>query len=760
MKKDNINTVKRFFFVFTLYFFTFCLSAQNTKKLNTDSLRQLIASTKQDTTKVNALCILAFEIRRKALDEALEHISKAIEIAKKINYKSGLGKAFRTKGLVLKEREQPEIILGLYKNSLKNYTEANDEKGLGEINTSIGNYYRDEGNFDSAFYFFDIAEKITVKLKDSVRLAVIYHDKAGVYSKMFDYSTATALYLKSLDISVKIKDKLFEANCLNSLGGVYYNQKNYKKAEEYILKVIALRTELKQQAEIGKSLGNLAKLYIRTERVKQAFDIYDKAGKIFTDLKDSAGYISIKVQQLPLYDNLNESQKVIDLGKKLTPFVSALKPSNYVSLHLGIAKAYRRLKKNDLALKEISLAMDVAEKVNNADALMHGYDEMYRVYRAMNDYKNAFIYLEQYSILKDSSLNAESSKQIAEMDTKYQTEKRTLEIKTLSTEKSLQRAELTKKNEEAKRRNFQLMAFAVAFLITLTLSFIIYRNLQKNKRYSRIIEAQKEEVEKQKAEVMHQKEVVEEKNKEITDSINYALRIQSAILPPINYVKEYLPESFILYQPKDIVAGDFYWMHVSGEKIFIAAADSTGHGVPGALVSVVCANALNRTVNEFGITETGKILDKTRELVIETFAKSVSDVKDGMDISFMCIDENKKEVCWSGANNPLWYILDNEVKEIKGNKQPIGKSDNALPFTTHVIKYEKGSVFYLFTDGYADQFGGDRGKKFKYKQLDSLLLSLYNKAPSQQESELKAVFNNWKGELEQVDDVCIIGIKL
>jgi serine phosphatase RsbU (regulator of sigma subunit) len=175
---------------------------------------------------------------------------------------------------------------------------------------------------------------------------------------------------------------------------------------------------------------------------------------------------------------------------------------------------------------------------------------------------------------------------------------------------------------------------------------------------------------------------------------------------------------------------------------------------------VVCANALNRTVNEFGITETGKILDKTRELVIETFAKSVSDVKDGMDISFMCIDENKKEVCWSGANNPLWYILDNEVKEIKGNKQPIGKSDDALPFTTHVIKYEKGSVFYLFTDGYADQFGGDRGKKFKYKQLDSLLLSIYNKAPSQQESELKTVFNNWKGELEQVDDVCIIGIKL
>ncbi len=754
----EVKIAKRLFCVLCL--FSFILVGQTTKKLNIDSLKNVSANAKYDTTKVNALCALAFEIRRKATEEALEYISKAIALSEKINYRSGLGNAYRTKGLILKEREQPEIILALYKSSLKNYTEAKDEKGLCEINTSLGNYYRDGGNFDSAFYFFDNAEKIAVKLTDNSRLAIIYHDKAGVYSKMFDFTTATKFYLKSLDISIKLKDRMFEANCLNSIGGVYYNQKNYKKAEEYILKVIALRTELKQPAETGRALGNLGKLYSRTKRVPQSFECYTKAEKIFMDLGDSAGFISIKVQELALYDKLNKNEKVIELGKELSPFVSALKPANYMALHFAVGQAYRRLKKNDLALKEHNMAIDLAEKINNTDALMHGYDELYRVYRAKNDYKNAFIYLEQYSILKDSSLNAESAKQIAEMDTKYQTEKKQLEIKNLNNEKSLQQAELGKKEEEARRRNFQLIVFAFCFLITLVLSVIIYRNLQKNKRYSRIIEAQKEEVEKQKTEVMHQKEVVEEKNKEITDSINYALRIQSAILPSINYVKEYLPESFILYQPKDIVAGDFYWMHISGEKIFIAAADSTGHGVPGALVSVVCANALNRTVNEFGITETGKILDKTRELVIETFAKSTSDVKDGMDISLMVIDKNKKEVCWSGANNALWYIFNNEVTEIKADKQPIGKSDNSKPFTTHTIKYEKETIFYLFTDGYADQFGGNRGKKFKYKQLEDLLLNIYTKPLSQQQSELLSVFNNWKGELEQVDDVCIVGIRL
>ncbi|MBA2613045.1 MAG: tetratricopeptide repeat protein [Bacteroidetes bacterium] len=755
----RFNFVLKYVWFFILCFFSLFLSGQN-KKLNTDSLKQIIGTTKYDTTKVNSLCALAFEIRRKAIDEALENVSKAMVLAKKINYKSGLGKAFRIKGLILKEREQPEIIIELYKNSLKNYKEAKDEKGLSEINTSIANFYRDEGNFDSAFYFYDVAEKITFKLKDSSRLSAIYHDKAGLYSKMFDYSAATALYLRSLDISIRIKDKLFEANCLNSLGGVYYNQKNYKKAEEYILKVIALRTQLKQPAETGKALGNLAKLYSHTKRITQAFEEYAKAEKIFIALKDSIGYISVKVQELPLYDKLNENQKIIDLGNKLVPFISALKPANYMSLHFGLGKAYRQLGKNDLALKELNLAMAVADKINNADALMHGYDEMYRVYAAKKDYKNAFIYLEQQSILKDSSLNAESAKQIAEMDTKYQTEKRKLEIKTLNTEKTLQQTELTRKNEEAKQRNFQLIAFAIGFLITLVLSVIVYRNLQKNKRYSRIIEVQKDEVEKQKNEVMHQKEVVEEKNKEITDSINYALRIQSAILPPINYVKEYLPESFILYQPKDIVAGDFYWMHISGDKIFIAAADSTGHGVPGALVSIVCANALNRTVNEFGINDTGMILDKTREIVIETFAKSQSDVKDGMDVSLMCIDKNKKQIQWSGANNPLWYIDDHEVKEIKGDKQPIGKSDNAFNFNTRVLEFKPGSIFYLFTDGFADQFGGEKGKKFKYKQLENLLLDIYKLPLAKQEVELLNAFNNWKGELEQVDDVCIIGIKV
>jgi serine phosphatase RsbU (regulator of sigma subunit) len=250
---------------------------------------------------------------------------------------------------------------------------------------------------------------------------------------------------------------------------------------------------------------------------------------------------------------------------------------------------------------------------------------------------------------------------------------------------------------------------------------------------------------------------VEEKQKEITDSINYAKRIQEAILPSFDFIKMHLPNSFIYYQPKDIVAGDFYWAEKVGNDFFIAAADCTGHGVPGALVSVVCCNALNRTVNEFKLTEPGKILDKTRELVLESFSKNGGDIKDGMDISLMSINGNT--VKWAGANNPLWYYQNNELKEIKANKQPIGKTDNPEAFTTHTIELKKGDSLYLFTDGFADQFGGPKGKKFKYKQLEDLLISSNDLSINEQHLTLKNTLNTWKGNLEQVDDICIIAIR-
>lgn len=196
------------------------------------------------------------------------------------------------------------------------------------------------------------------------------------------------------------------------------------------------------------------------------------------------------------------------------------------------------------------------------------------------------------------------------------------------------------------------------------------------------------------------------------------------------------------------------------EKTLFAACDCTGHGVPGALVSVVCHNELNRSVREFGIYDPGKILDKTRELVVGELSKSDDNVRDGMDIALCSLEGNTLK--YAGANNPLWIIRKNSniIEEIKADKQPIGKFDNEKPFTTHEIHLQPGDSFYIFSDGYADQFGGEHGKKFKSSNLKKLLLSVQNLEMNRQKEIIDDTFINWQNKLEQVDDVCIIGVRV
>jgi serine phosphatase RsbU (regulator of sigma subunit) len=284
--------------------------------------------------------------------------------------------------------------------------------------------------------------------------------------------------------------------------------------------------------------------------------------------------------------------------------------------------------------------------------------------------------------------------------------------------------------------------------------------VEKETAQEKALEVLEEKVQERTLEIIEQKRIVEEKQKEIIESITYAKRLQEAILPPRAFLNKNIPDNFVIYMPKDLVAGDFYWAEKINELFFIAAADSTGHGVPGAMVSVVCSNALNRAVKEFNLTETGKVLDKTRELVLETFEKSANEVKDGMDISLLCIDKKNGSVFWSGANNPLWYFEDGELKEIKADKQPIGMTEYPRPFTTHRIEYKENNTFYLFTDGLPDQFGGPNGKKFKYKQFSELLVSLSRIPIKDQGPLINKAFEEWKGPLEQVDDVCVIGVRV
>ena len=247
-------------------------------------------------------------------------------------------------------------------------------------------------------------------------------------------------------------------------------------------------------------------------------------------------------------------------------------------------------------------------------------------------------------------------------------------------------------------------------------------------------------------EIEKQKHIVEEKNKEILDSIEYALRIQTAILPPQKIVKQYLVNSFILYKPKDIVAGDFYWMESVDDLVLFAAC---------------CNNALNRVVREFKLTQPAAILDKTLELVIDHFSKSEEDIKDGMDISLCALNLKTKKLEWAGANNPLWLIQNGELIETKADKQPIGKNDNVKLFTNHSYTLNNGDAMYIFSDGFADQFGGETGqKKLTRKRFKELILGIQEKSMEDQCNILDNFIVNYRNQIEQIDDILVMGVKI
>jgi serine phosphatase RsbU (regulator of sigma subunit) len=323
----------------------------------------------------------------------------------------------------------------------------------------------------------------------------------------------------------------------------------------------------------------------------------------------------------------------------------------------------------------------------------------------------------------------------------------------------------------------------IGFILVLLFTIYILKSYRDKHKTNDQLREQKSEIlannsllKNANEEISRAKNEVEEKTHEILDSINYAKRIQSAILPPASYWNELLPESFVLYMPKDIVAGDFYWMEKIENEVLFAAADCTGHGVPGAMVSVVCHNALNRVVREFGMHQPAEILDKVTDLVIETFERSDHEVKDGMDIAICGLTLDTMQLEYAGANNPLWIIREGNEEfeglilnfefegkslyEIKADKQPVGKFAYRDKFTYNKIQVQKGDVIYLSSDGFPDQFGGSKGKKLKSKNFKKLLMELSSKDISEQKDFLEKSFLDWQGDFEQLDDVCVIGVKI
>ena len=621
-------------------------------------------------------------------------------------------------------------------------TEKKDTIKLLEAYNGIGETYYTESKNDSAFYFWNMAyekysqsysnqkDTLFIENKSSLlnNLGVAYQVKGNLGQALF-------FQYECLKLREVFGTPKQIATVLSNIGVLNRMLKNYDKAiAAYIRSYNLLKNTKNNDKIIGYVLSNLGVVNVELKNYSVAKLYFKESIKIRTKIKDSIGLGQSYSNISSLYfetNSLDSSRYFLEIAQTIGSFVKD--KSTKVKNLITEAKLLRVSKKYDEAMQRMKEGFDMASASKITELEKRCLEQMYLISISKGDYKNGYELYNQYIELKDSLSNTELQK--LGLTKQFESEN---QLKEIENKKELEKMEALSLEKESK--SYIIIGF-VSIIIVLLTAFSIFL-------FSRL-----KLIGKQRNEIQH-------KNIEILDSISYAKRIQDAILPPMDYWKTHLPNSFIYYQPKDIVAGDFYWMEPKGDFIFFAAADRTGHGVPGALVSVVCSNALNRTVLEFGILEPGKILDKTRELVISTFEKSGKDVKDGMDISLCCLNINTNELKWSGANNPIWIIQNKKLTEIKGDKQPVGKFSDLKKFTTHTIQLQKDDSIYIFTDGYADQFGGPKGKKYKYKQLQEDVLEIQSFPMETQKNMLAQKFINWKNELEQVDDICIIGIKI
>ncbi len=565
---------------------------------------------------------------------------------------------------------------------------------------STANIHLERGEYTEALSNYIEAEKQFKLLSDQNSVLMVNGNIGLVYQYQNLLDKALMQFEAVYEASKANNYSDIIASSLNSLGSVHYSKGDKTKALNAFKESLEINKETKNTPRIMECLNNIAIIYQELGQYEQALEIFDQ-------------YLNYSKQ-----DNDKRSQ---------------------VIAYHNIALVHHEQKNIVKAIQYLDSSVVLAKNIRDFENLIEIYDTYTKVFTESKNYENAFETFQLKVAAQDSLLQQTRDRQFIEMSTKYETDKKDAENKVLKAT-----------SEKQKAIN---LAVTIGLILVGALSFFIFRSYNQKKKANQLLA-------KQNSEIKEQKGIIEEKQKEILDSITYAKRLQEAILPPLNLIQKHLPDSFIYYKPKDIVAGDFYWMEHKNNITFLAAADCTGHGVPGAMVSVVCSNALNRAVLEFNITEPGLILDKTRELVLETFAKSDNDVKDGMDISLCTIHHSDNTVKWSGANNPLWYIHNNQMQEITASKQPIGKSDRPAPFVTHTLQLKKGDALFLFTDGYADQFGGPKGKKFKYKQFQQVLLQNASVNCKLQHQNIDLAFNQWKGSLEQVDDVCVIGVKI
>ena len=711
------------------------LVAQNQR---IDSLLKELNKVKEDTIRVDILSNLCWEFKSIDSKKAAMYGERGLELAKKINFIPGMGACYNN--------------LGLVSMNLGNYDEANK--------------------------FLQLSLEARKGLGEKRNMAVCLNNMGLIYYYQSNYSEAIERYQSSLKIMEELKDSIGIAKCYENIGLIHWKQNDNKKAISYYEKALQLHEMLKNKTGICGVYMNIGGVYFNNGDYKNSLDYSKKSLKLYEELGSIAGMASSNMAIGLSYANLSEFNLSIEYYKKSMELYEKIENKNGLSWVLGnIAELYIRTEKYKEAEEYVEKSLKIAKEIGSLENQKMAYYYLAVINENLKNYQKANDNNKLYKLLNDSIFNIESSKQIKELEAIYQDEKKQKEIELLEKDKKLKSAEL-------ERQTLQKYFFIIGFILMLIFSIVIFKSYRDKKKANTLLAeqkleiedkneelnqqneeiiAQRDEIEAQRDMVTAQKQHIEEIHKDLTDSINYAERIQRSFLATKELLDTNLKEYFIFFHPKDVVSGDFYWASkLNNGNFALATADSTGHGVPGAIMSILNITSLEKAVEQ-GICDPSEILNKTRNTIIDRLKKdgSTDGGKDGMDASLICFDFVNKKFTYSAANNPIWVIRENNIIELAPDKMPVGKHDkDSISFTQEEFQLRVGDVVYTLTDGLPDQFGGPKGKKFKYAQLKELLLTICMKEMPEQKRILENTLQTWKGDLEQIDDITILGMKI
>jgi serine phosphatase RsbU (regulator of sigma subunit)/Flp pilus assembly protein TadD len=573
----------------------------------------------------------------------------------------------------------------------------------------VGMSYRNVSEFDSAMFYFQRAYQLGQDLQDTSYLSKVANNLGAVYFDIGEYDLGLEYLEKSAEYAVALKDVEQASAAYTNIGGIYILLKELDKAEEFTLIGLELASQnefAQEEANAQNALGAIA--FKRGE--------FDK-GK------------SWYVKAIDTYTKIND--------------IEGIRKS-----YQNLAYSYRTEGKNKIAEVYYLKALEYADSSSSAEGMQKAYKGLAYNNEDMKKYSRALDYFKLYMDWSDSVRNNQNDRVLIEMQERFSSEQTAKENEILQQENQIKDLAHRESQAQLNQSRIMVVSSAIGLVLLIVLALALFNRNRLKQRAN--------------LELQNAHDIIQEKNEDITASIEYASKIQEALLPT-KETEGLFRDSFFILRPKDIVSGDFLWYSKVGRKVVFTAADCTGHGVPGAFMSMIGNTYLHQIVNEKKVLQPSLILDELREMVVQALSQQGGEDarKDGMDMSLCVLDLDTNILEFSGANNPLYYVKSGDMLEVKGDKQPVGyMPERNGKFTNNRIQLAEGDAIYIFSDGYADQFGGPRGKKFKYKQMRDLLYLNRDKDMLEQKQVMIDAFMNWKGNLEQIDDVCFIGVRV